>query len=50
MIIENNIGLRAIEKDDIPSLHQWRNDKILKSYFREYRDLSLTQKYQWYEL
>ena len=49
MIIEDKIGLRAIEKEDVPLLHRWRNDESLRRYFREYRELSLTQKHQWYD-
>lgn len=49
MIKFKNIYIRAIEKTDLPLLHKWRNDEALRKYFREYRELSMTQKQDWYE-
>ena len=48
MVILNNIGIRAIEVDDLPIIQNWRNDEKLRRFFREYREFSLTQKKDWY--
>jgi RimJ/RimL family protein N-acetyltransferase len=43
------VGLRAIEKDDLPCLLEWRNNPEYRKYFREYRELGMGQQYSWYE-
>ncbi|MCG8604149.1 GNAT family N-acetyltransferase [bacterium] len=43
------VSLRAIERDDLPSLLQWRNNPDFRRFFREYRELSLDQQIEWYE-
>ena len=48
MVIMGNIGIRAIEVEDLPIIQRWRNDERLRKYFREYRDFSLTQIKDWY--
>ena len=42
-------GLRAIEEDDLPQLLAWRNDPEMRRYFREYRELNMTQQKSWFE-
>ena len=49
MIKLNNIGIRAIESDDLKIIKEWRNDEDLRRYFREYRDFSKGQIMEWYE-
>ena len=49
MVELENIGIRAIEIEDLPLMQQWRNNENLRRYFREYRDFSLTQKKLWYD-
>lgn len=49
MVILDNIGIRAIEVEDLPLLQKWRNNENLRKYFREYRDFSLAQKKTWYD-
>ena len=48
MVVLNDLGIRAIELDDLPIIQKWRNDDNLRRYFREYREFSLTQKKDWY--
>ncbi len=48
MVKKDDIGIRAIEIDDLPIIQKWRNDDRLRKYFREYRDFSLTQIKDWY--
>ncbi len=43
------IGLRAIEESDLEPLLAWRNRPQLRRYFREYRELSLTNQKEWFE-
>ncbi len=49
MILGAHVGLRAIERDDLPSLLAWRNRPGFRRYFREFRELSLAQQEEWYE-
>lgn len=48
MVKLENIGIRAIEIEDLTLIQKWRNDEKLRRYFREYREFSLTQKKDWY--
>ena len=48
MVIIDNIGIRAIEIDDLAIIQKWRNDENLRQYFREYREFSMTQIKDWY--
>ncbi len=43
------VGLRAIERADLPALLEWRNQPELRQYFREYRELSREHQDNWYE-
>lgn len=49
MLQGKTVGLRAIETHDLPQLLAWRNDPHLRRYFREYRELNLTQQRQWFD-
>jgi RimJ/RimL family protein N-acetyltransferase len=49
MLCGKVIGLRAIETHDLPQLLAWRNDPRLRRYFREFRELNLTQQRQWFD-
>lgn len=49
MLAGKCVGLRAIESHDLPQLLAWRNDPRLRRYFREHRELNLTQQRQWFE-
>ena len=44
-----NVGLRAIEKSDLPQLLEWRNQPDFRRYFREYRELNSTSQESWFE-
>ncbi|MCH2022915.1 MAG: GNAT family N-acetyltransferase [Saprospiraceae bacterium] len=41
--------LRAIEKDDLPILLNWRNKPHMRKFFREYRELGDDQQMTWYQ-
>ena len=49
MIAGAHVGLRAIERQDLPVLLAWRNRPEFRRYFREFRELSLVQQEQWFE-
>ena len=48
MVTLEKLGIRAIEIEDLPIIHKYRNDEHLRKYFREYREFSLTQIKDWY--
>ncbi len=49
MIKGNLIGLRAVEKEDLQTLRDWRNETSFRRNFREVRELSLMDQEQWLE-
>ena len=49
MIFGKYVGLRAIEKADLPLLLAWRNRPGMRRYFREYRELNLMNQEYWFE-
>ncbi|WP_372998829.1 GNAT family N-acetyltransferase [Sulfurimonas sp.] len=49
MISGTNIGLRAIEKNDLPQLMQWRNNPELRKYFRETNEINSINQEKWFE-
>lgn len=42
------IGLRAVEKEDLLQLMEWRNCPEYRKYFREYRELSYEHQTNWF--
>lgn len=42
-------GLRAIEESDLQQLLAWRNDPRMRRFFREYRELNMTQQKSWFD-
>ena len=49
MIKGKKVGLRAVEKEDLPFLRDWRNIQEFRKNFREVRELSLTDQEAWFE-
>ena len=49
MIKGKNVGLRAVEKEDLSYLRDWRNIPNFRKHFREVRELSLTDQEAWFE-
>ena len=47
MINGKKVGLRAVEKQDLPILRDWRNIVEFRKNFREVRELSLTDQEAW---
>jgi RimJ/RimL family protein N-acetyltransferase len=43
------VGLRAIEKNDLPQLMEWRNRPEFRKNFREYREINSDKQLKWYE-
>lgn len=43
------VGLRAIERDDLSQLLEWRNRPEYRRYFRESRELGTVNQNTWYE-
>tara|TARA_B100000787_G_scaffold146019_1_gene116471 strand:+ start:3468 stop:3989 length:522 start_codon:yes stop_codon:yes gene_type:complete len=49
MIKGDKVGLRALEKEDLIYLRDWRNIPEFRKHFREVRELSLTDQEEWFE-
>lgn len=49
MLKGKTIGLRSVEKEDLPTLLEWRNRPEYRRYFREFRELSMKNQNEWYE-
>ena len=49
MLKGEKVGLRAIEREDLPLLMEWRNQPEYRRYFREYRELSSLHQESWFE-
>ena len=49
MIKGQMVGLRAVEKEDLPCLRDWRNLSDFRKNFREVRELSLADQEAWFE-
>jgi hypothetical protein len=49
MITGNLVGLRAVEREDLISLREWRNYPEFRRNFREVRELSLADQEQWFD-
>ena len=49
MIRGKKVALRAVEKEDLPYLMEWRNRPEYRQCFREYRELNLQNQEQWFE-
>lgn len=43
------VGLRAIEREDLHQLLEWRNRPEYRRYFREFRELGNDNQLNWYE-
>ena len=49
MIKGEIIGLRAVEKEDLPFFRDWRNLINFRRNFREVRELSISDQEKWFE-
>lgn len=49
MLKGEHVGLRAIERHDLPQLLEWRNRPEFRRFFREYRELGMEQQDAWYQ-
>jgi RimJ/RimL family protein N-acetyltransferase len=49
MIKGENIGLRAVEENDLELLRDWRNLPHFRKNFREVRELNLSNQKKWFE-
>jgi RimJ/RimL family protein N-acetyltransferase len=48
MLRGNQILLRALEREDLPRLRDWRNLPEFRRNFREFRELNLLNQEQWF--
>ena len=49
MISGQTVGLRAIEREDLRSLMDWRNRPEFRRNFREFRELGTADQEAWFE-
>lgn len=49
MIKGQKVGLRAVEKEDLTLLRDWRNQTDFRQNFREVRELNLADQEKWFE-
>jgi RimJ/RimL family protein N-acetyltransferase len=49
MIKGTLVGLRAVERDDLRLLRDWRNNEEFRRNFREIRELNLAQQENWFD-
>lgn len=49
MIKGSLTGLRALEKDDLSQLMQWRNKPEFRKFFRETTEINTANQLQWFE-
>ena len=49
MLTGKHTSLRAIEKNDLPQLMEWRNNPELRKYFRESREINSFNQIKWFE-
>ncbi|SRR5258706_11333880 len=49
MIKGKIIGLRALERDDLMLLRDWRNISSFRKNFREHKELSMTNQQVWFD-
>lgn len=49
MILGERVGLRAVEKEDLPLMRDWRNQESMRRYFRESGELNLADQQAWFE-
>ncbi len=43
------VGLRALEREDLPQLLEWRNAPQLRQFFRERHELGMEDQLAWFE-
>ena len=48
MLKGEKVGLSAIEEADLKILLDWRNKPEYRQYFREYRELNMSQQKEWF--
>jgi RimJ/RimL family protein N-acetyltransferase len=49
MIKGKMVGLRAVEREDLKLLRDWRNNDEFRKNFREYRELNMSNQEKWFE-
>lgn len=49
MLKGNVVGLRAVERNDLEKLLEWRNRPNFRIFFREYRELNMENQNRWFE-
>lgn len=48
MMTGKKVMLRAVSREDLPQLMQWRNQPEFRKHFREYRELNIQMQEKWF--
>ncbi len=48
MIKGSRISFRAVEREDLATLKEWRNNEDFRKFFREYRELNMDNQELWF--
>jgi RimJ/RimL family protein N-acetyltransferase len=49
MLRGDRVHLRALERDDLPRMRDWRNLPEFRRHFREFRELNLVNQEAWFQ-
>ena len=49
MIVGEKVILTKPNKEDMATLHKWRNNPVFRQYYREFRETNLDDQLDWYE-
>lgn len=49
MIKGKLVGLRAVEREDLKIMRDWRNNSKFRKNFREYRELNMEMQNKWFD-
>lgn len=49
MLKGNIVGLRSLEREDLPLLRDWRNIASFRKNFREHRELNMANQNAWFD-
>jgi len=48
MLVGEKVILEEIDPANIEQLRKWRNDPLIRKYFREYKDITVDEQVKWY--
>ena len=49
MLVGKSVSLFSVEREDLQSFRDWRNNPDFRKFFREYRELNMDQQENWFK-